>query len=311
MKTLFNKLPTEQKKSIYKDVEQFRNKKQSLDGILTAYKKLFSFYHACYRYTLFQYVLRGEHAVILGNKLYSMFKNTNCHKVPAELFNLPFDAFYIQLPDKNEGVFVANQMKPEGEIGHIQITRTIHKGGNIIHTHLPLKQMTPDKDGIIDPEQVILDRAAEDADQLESSSDEISVIARIVCNTILYMNSVDADIKTEHNKNKSNKKTKRKIRTIKQKLKNNRKKAKTNNTAIIWLGKTLEDDPNIQSIPTGKSNNWSVRRGHWHSFWTGSRTDPETKEPRKGEELVLKWVKPIYRNIVNAPQKQREMRFVK
>ena len=314
MKTIFNRLSTKQKKSVYNETEQFKKENLSLNDVLKYYGSFSNFWHACYCYTLFQYVLHGEHAVVLGNKLHSMFSNTNCHKIPEELFNLPFDAFYIQLPDKDSGIFVANQMKPEGETAHIQITHvhidpniSIYEEG-ITHIHLPLHPMTPDKDGFIDPEQAILDVA--NANNLNSS--DVSQIARIVCNTILYMNSIDADIKKEHNKTKTNKKFKPKNKKQLKRFNKRQiiKKIKNDNTIVIWIGKDIEDNPNIQSIPTGKSNNWTVRRGHWHSFWTGSRTDPQTKESRKGVKLILKWVKPIHRNIVNTPKKCREIHFI-
>ncbi len=46
--------------------------------------------------------------------------------------------------------------------------------------------------------------------------------------------------------------------------------------------------------PAGSSSGWTqrphVRRGHWHHFWTGKRTDPESRK------LILKWIAPLFVN---------------
>lgn len=51
---------------------------------------------------------------------------------------------------------------------------------------------------------------------------------------------------------------------------------------------------NAFSEGTSHSKAPHVRRGHWHSFWTGKRKD--RNDDRPGDKLVVHWIPPTYIN---------------
>lgn len=51
---------------------------------------------------------------------------------------------------------------------------------------------------------------------------------------------------------------------------------------------------NASSEGTSHSKAPHVRRGHWHSFWTGKRKD--RNDDRPGDKLVVHWISPTYIN---------------
>lgn len=143
-------------------------------------------------------------------------------------------------------------------------------------------------------------------------------IARMVVNFLLYLSSQEVELVTESQKAeiqalsadtvaklgqlKSTGKQKKLLRRFQ------RLTAALSAATLTWIGRSYEETETNTKPSTDSSRNWSVRRGHFHHYWTGKRTREDgTRQP--GESLVLKWVAPVYRSGKPLSDTHHEYRF--
>jgi len=165
----------------------------------------------------------------------------------------------------------------------------------------------------------LLELAGDDHRQAEQDARSI---VRTAINLILYLSSLKAEQAKydpdEQARQAALKKHRAAMEKHKQGKKRERAKAQLKKTlaafteaTIVWIGKAIETKPlpKGSGAKTSKRGNWRFRKGHWHNYWTGPRTDADGNRV-KGDKQVLKWTAPVYRDmgaIVNA--RGREHRF--
>lgn len=160
---------------------------------------------------------------------------------------------------------------------------------------------------------------------------------RLGLNLVLYMNSLEPEVdkddariknkreaqgllnqrlsrqgKTGKGKGKGKKGKKKPL--SKKDLRERQNIASMSEAIITWIGQSIEKAPvsreGSDTKRTKGTGQWTNRRGHFHFYWVGSRTDPETGNPRKGTHRVSKWVKPIRRDMARiAHARGRQYRF--
>ena len=169
------------------------------------------------------------------------------------------------------------------------------------------------------------------ADQTEYqvALSQIPDTLRMCINLLLYLTSLKADKQADDEERRKRRALQRKMDKDLAKVKNPAKRRKRkksmeremlrlSSAVIVWLGKTLEKAPVPPKTASGRrDSNWRVRRGHWHRFWTGKRKDADGNwrvdglgNRVYGDELVLKWVAPVYRDLGDIVQaRSRQYRF--
>jgi hypothetical protein len=167
-------------------------------------------------------------------------------------------------------------------------------------------------------------------DEYQLALSQIPNTLRMCINLLLYLTSLKADKQADDEERRRRRTIQRRLNKDMGRIKNPAKRRKRRKSleremqnltsaVIVWLGKKLETSP----VPTERStagrraSKWHVRRGHWHRFWTGKRKDAEGNwrtDPFGsriyGDELVLKWVAPVYRDMGDLVQaRSRQYRF--
>jgi len=168
-----------------------------------------------------------------------------------------------------------------------------------------------------------------DKDEYQRALMDIPNTLRMCINLLLYLTSLKAEKEVDDKERRQRQSLQRKLDKDLAKVKSpakrrkrgksiEREMLKLTSAVIVWLGKTMESAPEPSARPTTRrASNWRVRRGHWHRFWTGKRKDDEGNwrtDPFGnriyGDELVLKWVAPVYRDVGDLVQaRSRQYRF--
>jgi len=164
-------------------------------------------------------------------------------------------------------------------------------------------------------------------DHLKNTTRDLLPLFRVAINLILYLNS----LKSEKDRDDSRRQRKRhrqanidkKLRKIKDKTKRKKKRKKAeaellklSEAQIIWIGKTTEKAPRATEAQRKTAGTWQHRRGHWHSYWVGSRKiegehrlDPAGNRVY-GDRKVLRWVAPVHRDMASVvASRGRHYRF--
>jgi len=172
-----------------------------------------------------------------------------------------------------------------------------------------------------DPSRDSSDIALAQHEPPEDGYRTMAILVRLGLNLILYVNSLSVEQRIQDGpaeRGKLRKAHKRKMGRLKSPHKRRKAEKAFQRTiqvipgaVVIWLGESIERASVKPGVVSGRTNNWTFRRGHWHYYWTGPRTD-EHGNPRFGEKRILKWVAPKYRDIGQLVAAQgREYRFEK
>lgn len=216
--------------------------------------------------------------------------------VPDEiLLQLPYPCFYVELPntyyrtDKIHGFFVTleydvingdKELKPvfltdDGDV----FSYSIHIGAKTIEESVNMldKQALENANGDKELKRLAL-KAMQD-------SAETKIFLKQILQVILYILAQNAEITPSSEQSFITKRGK----TLKDKYSEIRKW-----DVGIRVGAAIRQQKiREQSDPTGykqsghNSPRPHMRRGHWHHFWTGPKTQPEERK------LILKWLSPI------------------
>lgn len=225
-----------------------------------------------------------------------LFEQNGELDIPDEVFlQLPYPCFYVELPntyyrtEKIHGFFVTleydvnngdRELKPvflttTGDIFSYSIhigTKTIEESVNLLD-----KQALENTNG--DKELKLL------ALKAIQESGETKVFLKQILQVILYILAQNAEITPSSEQNTVMKRGK----SIKDKYSEIRKwDVGIRVGTAIRQQKAREHTEQIER----KQNRHSsprphMRRGHWHHFWTGSKTQPEERK------LILKWLSPM------------------
>lgn len=216
--------------------------------------------------------------------------------IPDEvLLQLPYPCFYVELPntyyrtEKIHGFFVTleydvnngdRELKPvflttTGDIFSYSIhigTKTIEESVNLLD-----KQALENTNG--DKELKLL------ALKAIQESGETKVFLKQILQVILYILAQNAEITPSPEQNTVMKRGK----SIKDKYSEIRKwDVGIRVGTAIRQQKAREHTEQIKRKQNGHSSpRPHMRRGHWHHFWTGSKTQPEERK------LILKWLSPM------------------
>lgn len=216
--------------------------------------------------------------------------------VPDEiLLQLPYPCFYVELPntyyraDKIHGFFVTleydvingdKELKPvfltdNGDI----FSYSIHIGAKTIEESVDMldKQALENTNGDKELKRLAL-RAMQD-------SAETKIFLKQILQVILYILAQNAEITPSSEQSFITKRGK----TLKDKYSEIRKwDVGIRVGAAIRQQKIREQSEWSERNQSGhNSPRPHIRRGHWHHFWTGPKTQPEERK------LILKWLSPM------------------
>jgi hypothetical protein len=200
-----------------------------------------------------------------------------------------------------------------------RITRTETNGVALLDVETYVKTLVEDRRAMTNDAAVHLPLAA-----FDQTIRDVPLLARLVFNLLLYVSTKSAELDTtDYGKavreqtaaaeaDLSRKKSSGKIKKAQRKIA--KKIAGQSSAVVTWLGRSYEKAPDDGAEPPkdsqGSGGGWSVRRGHFHHFWTGKRVLPDGTR-QLGEELTLRWVLPVYRNLdVDPAAPAHEYRFV-
>ena len=135
-------------------------------------------------------------------------------------------------------------------------------------------------------------------DLFETQTTTARVLLRLVFNLILYLNSKDPEIDDVSKSTRTRRRAlQKKLKTAKTKKRKKLQRSldKMSEAQIVWIGKSLEKQPNPDAEPgspreSGKRRR-HLRKGHFHPYWVGARKDEEGNL-RKGTHMELRWLKP-------------------
>ena len=134
--------------------------------------------------------------------------------------------------------------------------------------------------------------------QVRAQVKAVKACIRIAINLVLYVNSLEPEMRKEPSKNAEIRKLEGQIGALKRNPKK-RKKTKQlqrqlgamSRAQIVWLGDATEREGEAlrRQRGGGGPGTWTTRRAHFHYFWVGPRRDADGN-PRKGTHRVHKWV---------------------
>lgn len=208
--------------------------------------------------------------------------------IPVDILgNCPVDTFFLE-PD-NMFVRIDKTSK-----GYLLELASVTENFEILNYRPLLLRSGESLSGSID---CLLDDLTKLAPQMETkeltdrydSSDFKRVLPQI-----LYLCTQNADIKEQE-------KPQTKNEPAQKKASSPRKKNKSESIKTFDVGVTITRDfahAKTQVVRTdhdrSTSSSWTqrphVRRAHWHSFWTGPKSDPMNRK------LVVRWVPPVFVN---------------
>lgn len=294
-----------------------------------------------------RYALCGQQAFVVGPRMQKMLLDTDCTAVPRQFLRLPFDGFYIATPDSELELF-GDRRTGMHRLGGMYVSKDTDHSFVVVLWGVPNKQSINDFDDatfwfridlnkaqrtevngveLVDVEghirEMLADPSTARNDALvdirpedhEKTIRNVPDATRLVVNLLLYLASggerevqdnrqtardFESQTTAKLGRTKSSRKAGKLLRRAQK------QSAQMTAAVITWLGKSVESTP--AETPSGNSGGWSVRRGHFHHFWTGKRV-LEDGSRQKGEKLVLKWVLPVYRKPIGAEAPRHEYRF--
>jgi hypothetical protein len=273
----------------------------------------------------FKYAESGQQVYYLGRRMQSLLGNTNIDKVPQDFHGVPYPCFYLAFQNPPYRIWGGKRTQWH-EIGGVYVQehipgilslvawgkeneRSTYVGDDATYWINIKLDDVPSTDGMLDIDSYMaelitqLNQDASDPgivitpDVRQEQNKNVTRLARVVINLLLYLNSSQPELVRMDNPGKRAKLKARlkKAKNAKKKRKYQRQLAALPQARVIWIGKSLEQaPPNVVAQPgAGPSRvvkqHW--RKGHWHPYWTGPRKDA-SGQPQKGTEQVLRWVQP-------------------
>lgn len=206
--------------------------------------------------------------------------------------NLPFPAFFIDNIIKGpggieyRGVFVSLELSRENrpELGLFFLENTPES--DYKYCLIPLYYDDKTLEDIYKERDKEFDIRP---DLPELMRREVSELVRLTMPLIVYICSQDAEVErikinATAAKPANKKKSQQKKKTVNKNLVGYRLGNQIKHAKKIYLSNKSN------STGTGTSKVPHIRRGHYHSYWTGSRSEPEKRK------LIIKYLPPIYVN---------------
>lgn len=282
-----------------------------------------------------EYIRFGKPTFCVGPRMQRMFRDTDCNRVPLCFFNPPHRCFFVSLPHCDlkihggertgyhpvRGFYVYHPPETPSLIGFFiwaaANENSLDPGDdstfnfalsldNIARTEVEgvvLCDFSTAVESILSKPSTVPDDPTRRLKYIipDEAKKNLIEVMRIGVGLILYLNSLEPEVKTTPSKCAAAERElvllrerTRKPKVIRQA---ERRVAGLSRVPITWIGATWEARP-LGNVATGAGGGaWLTRRGHMHHFWVGPRKDVDGTR-RLGDKLVLKWVAPIYRDVV-------------
>ena len=286
----------------------------------------------------YHYALCGQQVYCLGPRLLEMLQQTATTHIPAEAIKIPYECFYIAFQDapwKIWGDRVTRLHQVAGayvfQRSETQVTVLLWGAENKrsrvagddasfwVDLYLGRISENPDRLGTLNLDtylkKVFSNQSLDASDPglevprfyRKKQLDAVIGVIQVIFNMMLYVTSLDADLKRQAPNKTARDNLKRKIaKTKKPKAKRKLQEQLRQHTeaSVIWIGKDIEKETIPETAPSKKTGGggggtWTYRKGHFHNYWTGPRKDAEGN-PQFGTKKVLKWVKPQSRDMVSV-----------
>ena len=217
--------------------------------------------------------------------------------VPCELLsNLPYPCIAVEI---NQFSIAAVDRQTKSQAYKINFSGRfylMYEPENIIYNFPILHGLFEMSDGELAdyympviPEGTVKDSISALYDYISSYSNNVSIddaktemtASLLAMQVVLYLQSQNADIKKPPKSNKS-----------KRKYTKNNTISNVSNPEIIRVGYRVGrilreyESYDSKSTETGSKKRPHSRRGHWHHYWIGSKSNPDDRK------LIVKWVAP-------------------
>lgn len=280
------------------------------------------------------YVQQGQQVFAVGPRLQSFLHETACENVPQELLKLPYSCIYVALPECPWRLWGG----PTGMHNVAGLYLYEHNGGLSVllwgkanekstapdddasfWVHLPWDEVPSRQEdtSCLNIESYLEylfklpDRERSDAgmhssmmppEAQEEQDKSIRSLLRFAINFVLYLNSTNIETKKGH--------------AVLPRLGGKRKKqgpTKPSQAKVLWVGPTIEKSEQAarkQASGGGGGGTWVYRRGHFHHFWVGPKTDAQGN-PQLGTHRVQKWIPPKRRDLASVVESKTRVHRVR
>ena len=274
------------------------------------------------------YALGGQQVFHVGPVMQELFDECLLTEVPGSHIDLPYECFYIALPDCLWPIWGGDRTQIHPISGlYVQRHRDILS--LLVWGQANQRSLTVDDDATFwcdidlgEVPQVVQEgitfydleayfpvlmhpyRGAHDlglglptGENLRIVTNSVLHLWRIVFNLLLYLNSDRPDVQPDNEAGNARRQLSGKLDRVKSKgkaAKLQRMLARLTEASITWVGQDIERRAKAtQTEPTSRTVRLHRRRGHRHSYWTGPRKDAEGN-PRLGDQVIVKFIAPTW-----------------
>ena len=262
----------------------------------------------------------GQQSFMIGPNLQDMFCETSLQSVPREALKMPYQCFYLALPDcpwevwgdentgwhpiggayvrhdtvRNKLTLAVWGMCNEKSVGpkdfphswcEVDLDECFVETGDLEHYFDRL--FDPNDLARIDNDHVHGRPSALEGDpnfetDLKGAANAFKAIYRIAINLILYLQTETADLTSRPRRLDND--WRRRLGIGKKKFRN--LNPIMGKGTITVVGREIEKDmeETKRRLDAAGSTRMHWRRGHWHGYWTG---------PKGDQKLVQKWLMPM------------------
>jgi len=280
----------------------------------------------------YDYAKSGQQVFCVGPRLQEMLHLTDLSVVPEVFLEVPFQCFYVALPECGWSIWggEVTQWHPVtgayvSRVGPVftfvlwgkENSRSTCVGDDATYwIQVNLEEAQGEK-GSLDLKSLLRrqlnDIRRDHSDLLapkaktgpvhERHTGSVLSVLRVLFNLVLYLNSSDPEKTAAPRNNKSQreelKKKLKRAKSASKRRKYQNRLSELSEAQVVWIGRSIEEGkiPN-RTTKTGQSHKGRPvkphwRKGHFHSYWVGPRKDAEGNR-QKGDRQVLRWVAPVF-----------------
>jgi hypothetical protein len=191
----------------------------------------------------------------------------------------------------------------EDESRDIPLMRAIRKSGgkSTVNLDKALNSLLKNRQGEASDEGMAMYKRGQTVAHVEKVKETARKIMRVVINTILYMNSSNAEVSEPVTNESEREHLKARLKNVKNPRKGTGKALQRRLAAlpehkIVWIGPTIEQEVGGERdfTSTGRHVTGHIRRGHWHTFLVGPMKLAGTVIPKEQRSHTIKWISPIW-----------------
>lgn len=188
------------------------------------------------------------------------------------------------------------------EMGMTSALREVFSGKRTANLDKALRHLLNSAEGEASDRNMELYKRGQTEAHVEQVKETARKLMRIVINTILYMNSTNAEVSDPVTNDSERARLQARLKGVKNPRKPKGKALQRKLNAlpkhrIVWVGPTIEQAVGGEQdfTATGRrSVTGHIRRGHWHTFLVGPRKVEGAAVPKEQRGTTIKWIPPLW-----------------